>query len=209
MLRLGDTTENVAVRDSGCPVRVVGGELRSRRLARPPEGVRPTSDRVRESLFGRLGDLRGCRVLDLFAGTGALAIEALSRGAETAVLVDRSARSLNVVRENLESLGLARRARVIRGDAAKTARRLKDAGPFDLVFLDPPYDSEQVVSALDALVDAGVLAADATVVVESPKRHSLAPVAGLSVRDERTYGDTRLTWLVPESRPAKGDAEDR
>jgi pantetheine-phosphate adenylyltransferase len=188
-------------------VRVVGGELRSRRLGRPPEGVRPTSDRVRESLFGRLGDVRGCRVLDLFAGTGALAIEALSRGAEMAVLVDRSARSLNAVRENLEALGLTTRAQVIRGDAAKVARRLKGAAPFDLVFLDPPYDSDQVVPALDALVEAGLLAADATVVVESPKRHSLAPVAGLSVRDERTYGDTRLTWLVPTSRRAEGDAE--
>ena len=110
-LRLG--TEDFALRDSGCRVRVVGGELRSRRLARPPEGVRPTSDRVRESLFGRLGDLRGCRVLDLFAGTGALAIEALSRGAEMAVLVDRSSRSLNALRENLESLGLTTRAQVI------------------------------------------------------------------------------------------------
>ena len=190
-------------------MRVVGGELRSRRLARPPAGLRPTSDRVRESLFGRLGDLRGFRVLDLFAGTGALAIEALSRGAEMAVLVDRSTRSLNVVRENLESLGLGTRAQVIRGDAAKTARRLKGGGRFDLVFLDPPYDSDQAVSALDALVDSDLLAANATVVVESPKRHALAPVAGLAVRDERSYGDTRLTWLVPTSRPEEGDAEDR
>lgn len=190
-------------------MRVVGGELRSRRLARPPAGVRPTSDRVRESLFGRLGDLRGCRVLDLFAGTGALAIEALSRGAETAVLVDRSERVLNVVRENLASLDLGIRAQVICGDAAKTARRLKSAGRFDLVFLDPPYDSDQIAPALAALVDADLLAADAIVVVENSKRHSLEPVAGLAVRDERSYGDTRLTWLVPTSRSTEEDAEDR
>lgn len=190
-------------------MRIVGGELRSRRLARPPEGVRPTTDRVRESLFARLGDLRGVRVLDLFAGTGALAIEALSRGAEAAVLVDHSARSLNAIRENLASLGLESRARVIRGDAAKTSRRLRGTGRFDLVFLDPPYDSAQVGPALAALVEADLLAPDATVVVESPKRHALAPVAGLTVRDARTYGDTRLTWLVPESGPPEKDGKTR
>ncbi|MFP6624553.1 MAG: 16S rRNA (guanine(966)-N(2))-methyltransferase RsmD [Myxococcota bacterium] len=189
-------------------MRVVGGELRSRRLARPPAGVRPTSDRVREALFGRLGDLRGCRVLDLFAGTGALAIEALSRGAETAVLIDRSARALNVVRANLESLDLGSRARVICGDAAKAVRRLESADCFDLVFVDPPYESDRLAPALAALVDADLLAAEAMVVVENSKRHALEPVAGLAVRDERSYGDTRLTWLVPTSRPTEGDAED-
>jgi 16S rRNA (guanine966-N2)-methyltransferase len=183
-------------------VRVVGGELCSRRLAPPPEGVRPTSDRVREALFARLGDLRGCRVLDLYAGTGALAIEALSRGAQDAVLVDRSLGALNVIRSNLQSLGLESRGRVIRGDAVKTLRRLKGTQVFDLVFVDPPYASDQVVLALAALVEAGVLVGAATVVVESPKRHSLPPVVGFSIQDERSYGDTRLTWLVSQGRGA-------
>jgi 16S rRNA (guanine966-N2)-methyltransferase len=178
-------------------MRIVGGELRSRRLAGPPEGVRPTSDRVRESLFARLGDLTGARVLDLFAGTGAVAIEALSRGAEYAVLVDRSERAIQVVRKNLTSLGLSERARVIRGDAARSARQLGGSLRFDLVFLDPPYDSDRLVPALEAVRDAGVLAPGATVVVETATRHSLAPVPGLAFRDERSYGDTRLTWLVP------------
>jgi len=106
--------------------------------------VRPTSDRVREALFGKLGDLDGFRVLDLFAGTGALAIEALSRGAEAAVLVERAASSLDVIRANLDVLGLAGRAQVIRGDVAKIVRRLAGAEVFDRVLLDPPYESESV-----------------------------------------------------------------
>ena len=190
-------------------LRVVGGELRSRRLARPPAGVRPTSDRVREALFGKLGELEGFRVLDLFAGTGALAIEALSRGAESAVLVEHAARSLDVIAANLDALGLAGRARVIRGDVAKTIRRLAGTGAFDLVLLDPPYASDSAAPTLEALLVADLLANQATVVVESSKRHSLEPVRGLSVVDERSYGDTRLTWLVPEWPPERGDRIDR
>jgi 16S rRNA (guanine966-N2)-methyltransferase len=152
---------------------------------------------VREALFGRLGDLTGQRVLDLFAGTGALAIEALSRGASEAVLIDQSSRSIAVVRANLESLALQERSRVIRGDAVRAARRLSGSEPFDLVFLDPPYDSDRLAPSLEVLVEAGLLARDATVVVEQPKRHSLAPVSGLAVVDERGYGETKLTWLSP------------
>ena len=189
-------------------LRVVGGDLRSRRLARPPAGVRPTSDRVREALFGKLGDLEGFGVLDLFAGTGALAIEALSRGAKSAVLVEHAVRPLNVIRANLESLGLASRARVIRGDAVRTTRRLAGTDSFDLVLLDPPYASDRLTPALEALVAADLLAPRATVVVESSKRHSLEPVSGLSIVDERSYGDTRLTWLVSARGPEVGERID-
>jgi 16S rRNA (guanine(966)-N(2))-methyltransferase RsmD len=176
-------------------LRVVGGELRSRRLVGPPDGVRPTSDRVREALFSKLGDVAGARVLDLFAGTGALSAEALSRGAETAVLVDVSARSLAVCRRNVDALGLGKRATVLAGDALRVMRRLGDRGPFDLVFLDPPYGSERLAEVLPGLVDLALLAPDATVVVETAKRHSLAPPPGLEVTAERDYGDTRITWM--------------
>jgi 16S rRNA (guanine966-N2)-methyltransferase len=182
-------------------MRVIGGELRSRRLARPPDGVRPTSDRVRESLFATLGDVSGARVLDLFAGTGALAIEALSRGAEGAVLVEKASRALQVIRENLASLDLEGAARVIKGDASRAARQLAGEPDFDLVFCDPPYGSDELVQTLEAVLRAGLLAPSAVVVVESAKRHSLPPVRGLRVRDERTYGDTTLTWLVLEHEP--------
>jgi 16S rRNA (guanine966-N2)-methyltransferase len=191
-------------------MRVVGGDLRSRRLTGPPKGVRPTSDRVREALFARLGDLRGARVLDLFAGTGALAIEALSRGAEAAVLVERSAGALRTIRRNLADLGLEGRAEVLPGDAASVVRRLPGDDPFDLVLLDPPYGedrrgvlpsaaagSDGLAAALSALVEARVLTARATVVVEGAKRHPVAPPRGLRVEAWKDYGDTRLTWLCP------------
>ncbi len=181
-------------------MRVVGGELGSRKLARPPRGVRPTSDRVREAVFARLVDLTGFRVLDLYAGTGALGIECLSRGASRAVFVDNVPRSLLALRENLMRLELDDRSRVIRGEAGATAQRLGRSGErFDLIFVDPPYESEERDRALQAIVAADLLTVDGMVVVEGPKRHSLAPVEGLSPVDERTYGDTSITRLV---RPA-------
>jgi 16S rRNA (guanine966-N2)-methyltransferase len=179
-------------------LRIIAGTLRGRTLTAPPSGVRPTSDRVRESLFSRLGDVEGCRVLDLFAGSGALGIEALSRGAESLVAVDRAGRSVAAIERNLERLGVDDQARVMRSEARGALKRLAAAGErFDLVFLDPPYDADAVVPALSALVESGVLGSEATVVVETAKRHPLEPVDGLVLRDQRTYGDTVLSWLVP------------
>jgi 16S rRNA (guanine966-N2)-methyltransferase len=186
---------------------VIGGSLRGRRLASPPEGVRPTADRVRESVFARLGDLEGARVLDLFAGTGALGIEAASRGALSVLCVDLSERSLAVLRRNLRDLDLGDQISARRGDARGVVRRLGKAGEsFDLVFLDPPYDSELLPAVLEAIVAGGLLSAEAVVVVESAKRHPLAPTAGLCARDERIYGDTRISWLVREDAARKTEA---
>ena len=195
-------------------MRVIAGTLRGRRLVKTPPDVRPTSDRVREALFATLGDVTGAKVLDLYAGTGALGIEALSRGAEHATFVDRSARSLEAVRANLEALDLNERARVVRGDAAGVLRRWSRApapgsSGFDLALLDPPYDAGALESVLAELVRAGVLAAGATVVVESTKRHSLGPVDGLVAVDRREYGDTTITRLVPSSGDeARGSADE-
>jgi 16S rRNA (guanine966-N2)-methyltransferase len=115
-------------------VRVVAGELGGRRLASPRgHSVRPTADRVREALFSILGNVAGARVLDLFAGTGALAIEALSRGASSAALVDTD---LRTARRNVDGLGLGERCELVRSDALRHLRR--DEGEYDLVFCDPP-----------------------------------------------------------------------
>jgi 16S rRNA (guanine966-N2)-methyltransferase len=178
-------------------MRVTGGALRGRRLRAPRAGVRPTADRVREATFMRLGPLDGSRVLDLYAGSGALGIEALSRGAAHVVFVERSHAALVALRANLEELDLGERATVVRGDAVKTVGRLGARGErFHLVLLDPPY-AEGASAALRALAEAGVLAPGARVVSESAKREPVYPVAGLALLDERCYGDTRITrWLA-------------
>lgn len=184
-------------------MRVTGGNLRGRRIRVPPgAGVRPTSDRVRESLFGRLGDLDGVRVLDLFAGSGALGIEALSRGASEAVFVERSDAVAAVLRANLEGLGLGERAQLLRADAAAGVRRLaRQEDRFELALLDPPYrDAAALEQALRALVSSGILAPRATVMVEASKHAPPMAVEGLTLVDERRYGDTVLHRFEPVER---------
>jgi 16S rRNA (guanine966-N2)-methyltransferase len=167
-------------------VRVVAGEFRGRRLRMPKRGTRPTADRVREALFSMLGDLHGARVLDLYAGSGALGIEALSRGARSAVFVERDPRAAAVIERNLTELGLAQS--VIGDDAMRFLDR--GEGTFDLVFCDPPYDSgPRVAGPLSERLPA-VLSPDARIVTESDKRRPLELPFPL-IR-ERTYGDTRI-----------------
>src|SRR5688572_13135087 len=137
-------------------MRVIAGDARGTRLVRAPAGVRPVSDRVREGLFSSLGArLEGARVLDLYAGTGAVGIEALSRGAAHATFVDRAPAAIAAVRDNLRRTGLDGRAAVLRSDVRRFLERLPADPPgFDLVFVDPPYDSgpselDPVLAALD------------------------------------------------------------
>jgi 16S rRNA (guanine966-N2)-methyltransferase len=174
-------------------VRVVAGRLGGRRL-RAPRGrdTRPTSDRVREALFAILGPLEGLRVLDLFAGSGALAIEALSRGAVSATLVERDARAVAVIRANLASLQLGSdQALVVHGPARAAIRDASARGDaYDLVLLDPPYrDAPALGRELSQALPA-VLAPGARVVAESDRRAPLE--LGLPVVAERRYGDTLI-----------------
>lgn len=187
-------------------LRVTGGRLGGRRLRTPARGVRPTSDRVREALFARLGDLSGTTVLDLYAGSGVLGVEALSRGAERVVFVERDKRAVQVLRENLSRLGVSERGQVIAGDAPATVRRLARSGErFELVLLDPPYASDEAGRALEALGRCGVLAPGAMVVIEHGRRHPVSAVAGLTTLDERRYGESQITRL---SAGAGGGHED-
>jgi 16S rRNA (guanine966-N2)-methyltransferase len=166
-------------------VRVVAGELGGRRLSSPPRGadVRPTSDRVREALFSILGDVSGARVLDLFCGTAALAIEALSRGAESATLVDSDTRP---ARRNVSTLGLDERAEIVRSDVLRFLRR--DDRSYDLVFCDPPYKlADRLGPDLDQLLRSR-LATGARVITESAAGRPLE--LGLPLVRERAYGDT-------------------
>jgi 16S rRNA (guanine966-N2)-methyltransferase len=176
--------------------RVGADRLGGRRLkAVPGSGTRPTSDRVREALFSVLGDrVAGARVLDLFAGTGALAIEALSRGAREAVLVEQAARAVTVIRDNLAALDLGDVAAVRRTRAETWLRGQRD-GPFDLAFLDPPYAIPVGLLAglLAGLARPGTLAPGAVVVVEATARSEPPPwPAGLVPDPPRRYGDTAL-----------------
>jgi 16S rRNA (guanine966-N2)-methyltransferase len=174
-------------------VRVVAGRLGGRRL-RAPRGrdTRPTSDRVREALFSMLGSLEGARVLDLFAGSGALAIEALSRGAAMATLVERDARAIEVIRANLAALELGEdEARVVHAPARVALGDASARGDaYDLVLLDPPYrDAPALGRELSQALPA-VLAPDARVVAESDRRSPLE--LELPVVRERRYGDTLI-----------------
>ena len=169
-------------------IRIVAGQWRGRRLATPRgRDTRPTSDRVREALFSILGALDGERVLDLFAGSGALGLEALSRGAASATLVERAPAALRALRDNVADLGAS--AEVVAADALVWLRVAREQGAqYDLVFLDPPYRTAAGLGR--ELEVAPVLAAGARVVAESDRRSPLE--LGLPVTDERRYGDTLI-----------------
>jgi 16S rRNA (guanine966-N2)-methyltransferase len=174
-------------------VRIVAGSLGGRRLAVPKgEGTRPTSDRVREALFAMLGPLGGEAVLDVFAGSGALAFEALSRGAATAVLVERDRRAADVIEANAAALGLGEEVLTLRrmpaAAALRTARERGEA--YDLVFLDPPYRQAAELGAELAVALAPLLASGARVVTESD--HRLPLDLPLVISHERRYGDTLI-----------------
>ncbi|HEU0019142.1 MAG TPA: 16S rRNA (guanine(966)-N(2))-methyltransferase RsmD [Thermoleophilaceae bacterium] len=170
-------------------MRVVAGELRGRKLVAPPgDATRPTADRVREALFSILGDVSGARVLDLYAGSGALGIEALSRGAAAAVFVDSSQAAVTAIRRNLSELGLE--APVQRRDALAYLAAAADGDPYDLVFADPPYDSALRVGPDLAERLPPILSEDAVIVTESNKRAPLE--LPFPLLRERSYGDTRI-----------------
>jgi 16S rRNA (guanine966-N2)-methyltransferase len=168
-------------------VRVVAGAFKGRRLQAPRGGrTRPTSDKVREALFSILGTVEGLRVLDLFAGSGALGIEALSRGAAAATFVDGSAQALAAVGRNLAEVGAE--GELVRRDAVRWLASAE--GPYDLVFADPPYDlAPRVAGPLTERLPA-ILSAQARIVTESDKRNPL--LLDLPLLTERAYGDTRI-----------------
>lgn len=184
-------------------MRIVGGTARGRKLLGPPKGlqIRPTSDKVREAIFDVLGAAMpggfGGRVIDLFAGTGALGIEALSRGAVYALFIEKSADAARVTRENLRRVDCAARARVLVDEAGHALPKLRSAGegPFDAAFLDPPYGSTIAAGAAALLVSEGLLAPEGVVVIEFGAREPLVPPAGLEIFREKRYGDTRVAFL--------------
>jgi 16S rRNA (guanine966-N2)-methyltransferase len=174
-------------------MRVIGGRLGGRRIVAPRgHSTRPTPDRVREALFSILVSVEGCRVLDLFAGSGALGIEALSRGAVSATFVDSSRAAVAAIRRNLESLGLEAEVRCQDAVAFLQAARIA-AAQYDLVFLDPPYRQASALGRALSTALAPVLAPGARVVAESDRRGP--PELDLDLQDERRYGDTMIRFF--------------
>jgi 16S rRNA (guanine966-N2)-methyltransferase len=180
-------------------MRVISGQAKGRRL-KTPKGreVRPTADRVKEALFNILPrDLTGRRVLDLFAGTGNLSMEALSRGAAESVLVEISRDAAKLIEENLRSLGFTARSRVLTASVFKTVRRLARGGEsFDLIFLDPPYEQGLVGETLKTIAKEPLLGENGVMVAEHSVREKVEERYGaLVLTDRRRYGDTELSFF--------------
>jgi 16S rRNA (guanine966-N2)-methyltransferase len=190
-------------------MRIVGGKFRGHALA-PPVGhsTRPTSDRVRESVFNILAHgitgftVEDARTLDLFAGTGALGLEALSRGARFCHFVDESAEARGVIRRNADGLGVIGQCKIWRRDASRLGP-CAPLPPFDLVFADPPYARGLGQKALAELVLGGWLERGAVVVLEEEAKVEVATPAGLALLDARTYGDTQVRFYRFGSAPAE------
>ncbi|MGX5665287.1 16S rRNA (guanine(966)-N(2))-methyltransferase RsmD [Rhizobium daejeonense] len=181
-------------------MRIVGGEFRGRSLAAPKtNAIRPTIDRTRESLFNILshahpGSLDGTRVLDLFAGTGAVGIEALSRGCRSALFVENSVEGRSLLWENIDALGLHGRAKILRRDATDlgTASNIE---PFQLLFADPPYGQGLGEKAFEAAHKGGWLAPDALAILEERADVTVSVGPAFAFLEERTFGDTKMYFF--------------
>jgi 16S rRNA (guanine966-N2)-methyltransferase len=185
-------------------MRIIAGEFKGRRLAAVKGRIRPTSDRVREAIFSVLGAaVAEARVLDLFAGTGALSLEALSRGAKHAVLVEDHPTALNILRQNIQTLGLESRTRVLSIPVFGAVKKLAAQGEqFSLVFLDPPYERGLALKTLVALQDADLLLSAARIVAEHSQRETLPELVGrLQLSQSRRYGDTQVTFYDIRENP--------
>lgn len=178
-------------------MRIVGGEFRGRALATPrSNAIRPTTDRTREAVFNVLAhnyadELKNARVLDLFAGTGALGLEALSRGASACIFIEESAEGRGLIRTNVEDMGLQGRTKIFRRDATSLGT-VGTIAPFNLVFADPPYGKGLAERALLSAVAGGWLIPEALVVVEEAASSPFLPPSGFSLLDRRDYGDTTV-----------------
>ena len=177
-------------------VRITGGDFSSRRIKVPPGlGVRPTADRVKEALFSILGlSLAGARVADLFAGSGALGLDALSRGAANCLFVEKDSRTMAILKANIAALDLGEFCRTMQADAVITERIMPEA-PFDLILADPPYERGFVQQTVN-LAAGGALAKRGTLVLEHAPKERPEPVGGLEIFKLKKYGQTELSFLA-------------
>jgi 16S rRNA (guanine966-N2)-methyltransferase len=179
-------------------MRIISGSARGKRLATfSGEDIRPTSDRAREALFSiltsRFGSLNGLKVLDLYAGSGAMALEAVSRGAENALCVDKTPQSAELIESNIATCKLGERVAFIRGDARRLGAKALGSGPYDLIFIDPPYDKGLAEATLTMLSEKAILAENGIICVETGADEEII-IAGefFTLSDERRYGATKF-----------------
>ncbi len=183
-------------------MRIISGSARGKRLATfDGNCIRPTSDRLREALFSilfsRLGDLGALRVLDLYAGTGALSLEALSRGAFHATLVDENRQAVAVIEQNARACGVQDRIRLLQGRVLDRLPQLQGQEPYGLIFVDPPYGRELVLPTLEAIVSLELLAKNGLICVETSRKEApTEPMEPLQRLTERCYGSSRITLLA-------------
>jgi 16S rRNA (guanine966-N2)-methyltransferase len=184
-------------------MRIVSGRFKGRTLKAPGDAaLRPTSDKVRQAIFNILEhagfaagfSLEGARVVDLFAGTGALGLEALSRGGKYCLYIEDAAESRAIIRENVEALGLTGASKIWRRDATNLGA-LDTLAPFDLAFVDPPYRKGLLAPALQGLASGGWLNANALVIAEAAEDETIPVVDGFEILDDRVYGDTRIAFM--------------
>jgi 16S rRNA (guanine966-N2)-methyltransferase len=183
-------------------VRLTGGELCGRLIAAPKgTSTRPTQDRVRESLFAILGNrINGAIVLDMFAGSGSLGFEALSRGADFCTFIEKSIKTSDLIEANAKALGVSDKCRVITSDSVENQRLWKLYAPFSLVFVDPPYSSGIYSAALETLLDAGVLKPLGIVIVEREKSLLLPQIMGnLKLKRSEKYGATFVDFYQDDA----------
>jgi 16S rRNA (guanine966-N2)-methyltransferase len=181
-------------------MRIIAGKFRSKILNSPKsDDIRPTSDRVRQSIFNILSsrlsnDFSGLSVLDLFAGTGAMGIEAISRGADEVVFIDSGVEARGLLRQNIEYFGIAGQAKLLKCDASNLTK-LNKFEPFNLIFIDPPYGKGLGEKALKSAMDNGWIAPDATIVLEEKAETEIVIPDGFELCDERKYGSTQVWFL--------------
>lgn len=183
-------------------MRVIAGKAKGQRLKAPPSGTRPMTDRMKEAVFSTLGDLTGLKVLDLYAGSGALGLEALSRGAATARFVENARDAIVKLEQNIEATGATDRAEVAWTDVKQVLRR-PSTERMDLIFVDPPYSvpAASVQSDLEALVTEGFLADDGRIVVHRPNKERILHPLGLSLVWARDYGQSHVYVFAHAEEP--------
>lgn len=180
-------------------MRVIAGEAKGRRLKSPSTGTRPMTDRMKEAVYSVLGEVEGLRVLDLFAGSGSLGLEAISRGADTAMFVDSARDAVVSLEANIESTGLAKKSEVVWADVSSTLSRPPEKR-MDLIFVDPPYSMlpGAVQETLEALVMGGYLADEGRIVLHRPQKERQLRPLGLALSWERDYGQSTVQIFTHE-----------